>query len=136
MIQTRGLLHITISVTDLDRATAFYRDMLGCELIRQNRSKTMSFMKTGNSLFVLTHTGVHQRPNQEGPMNLDTTLFHHAFLVTPDEFDHAVTYFEANGIEHFDCTFNGHTTFPGRRHMCIMDPDGNSVELATTIEGE
>ena len=44
MIQTRGLLHITISVTDLDRATAFYRDMLGCGLIRQNRSKTMSFM--------------------------------------------------------------------------------------------
>ena len=135
-IQTRGLLHITIGVTDLDRATTFYRDFLGCELVRQNRSRTMSFMKTGNFFFVLTHTGVHQRPNQQGPLNLETTLFHHAFLVTPEELDRAVAYFEANGIEHFDCTSNGHTTFPGRRHMYIMDPDGNAVELATTIEGE
>lgn len=133
MIQTQGFLHITIGVTDLDRATAFYRDFLGCELIRQNRSKTMSFMKTGDSFFVLTHTGVHQRPNQVGPVNLETTLFHHAFLVTAEEFDRAVAYFEANGIEHFDCTPNGHTTFPGRRHMYIMDPDGNAVELATTL---
>ncbi len=133
MIQTQGFLHITIGVTDLERATAFYRDLLGCELIRQNRSKTMSFMKTGDHLFVLTHTGVHQWPNQPGPVNLETTLFHHAFLVTPEEFDRAVTYFEANDIEHFDCTGNGHTTFPGRRHMYIMDPDGNSVELATTL---
>lgn len=136
MIHTRGLLHITIGVTDLDRATAFYRDFLGCELIRQNRSKTMSFMKTGDDLFVLTHTGVHQRPNKTGPVNLETTLFHHAFLVTPEEFDRAVAHFEENGIEHYDCTPHGHTTFPGRRHVYVMDPDGNSVELATTIEGE
>jgi glyoxylase I family protein len=133
MIRTQGFLHITIGVTDLERATAFYRDLLGCELIRQNRSKTMSFMKTGEHLFVLTHTGVHQWPNQPGPVNLETTLFHHAFLVTPEEFDRAVIYFEANDIEYFDCTGNGHTTFPGRRHMYIMDPDGNSVELATTL---
>lgn len=136
MIQTQGLLHITIGVTDLDRATAFYRDFLGCELIRQNRSKTMSFMKTGDNLFVLTHTGVHRSPNQAGPLDLETTLFHHAFLVTPEEFDRAVAYFEANGIEHFDCTFNGHTTFPGRRHVYIMDPDGNAVELATTLPAQ
>lgn len=131
MIQTQGLLHITIGVTDLERATAFYRDFLGCELLRQNRSKTMSFMKTGDHLFVLTHTGVHRRPNQDGPLNIDTTLFHHAFLVTDGEFDRAVAYFKANGIECFDCTPHGHTTFPGRRHMYIMDPDGNAVELAT-----
>jgi catechol 2,3-dioxygenase-like lactoylglutathione lyase family enzyme len=136
MIQTQGFLHITIGVTDLDRATAFYRDMLGCELIRQNGKKTMSFMKTGDDLFVLTHTGVHQRPNQKGPVNIDTTLFHHAFLVTPAELDSALDHFKANGIEYFDCTPHGHTTFPGRRHVYIMDPDGNSVELATTITGE
>lgn len=131
MIQTQGFLHITIGVTDLDRATAFYRDFLGCELLRQNRKKTMSFMKTGDSLFVLTHTGVHQRPNQEGPVNIDTTLFHHAFLVTDEEFDRAVAHFEKAGIEYLDCTPHGHTTFPGRRHVYIMDPDGNAVELAT-----
>lgn len=136
MIKTRGFLHITIAVTDLERATAFYRDFLGCELVRQNKSKTMSFMKTGDDFFVLTHTGAHQWPNLPGPLNLETTLFHHAFLVTPEEFDRAVKLFKEKGIESFDCTGNGHTTFPGRRHIYIMDPDGNSVELATMIDGE
>jgi catechol 2,3-dioxygenase-like lactoylglutathione lyase family enzyme len=136
MIKTRGLLHITIGVTDLDRATAFYRDVLGCELIRQNRSKTMSFMRTGDDLFVLTKTGVHQRPNPPGPLDIDNTLFHHAFLVTPDEFDRAMAEFKSRGVEHFDCTPHGHTTFPGRRHVYIMDPDGNAVELATMLPEE
>lgn len=136
MLKTRGFLHITIGVTDLERATAFYRDFLGCELIRRNRSKTMSFMKTGENLFVLTHTGVHRPPNPPGPLDIDNTLFHHAFLVTPEELDRAIAHFEANGIEYFDCTPHGHTTFPGRRHIYIMDPDRNAVELATTLPSE
>jgi catechol 2,3-dioxygenase-like lactoylglutathione lyase family enzyme len=134
MIKTRGFLHITIGVTDLDRATAFYRDFLGCELVRQNRSKTMSFMKTGEQHFVLTHTGVHTAPNPDGPLDIDNTLFHHAFLVSSEDYDRAVAHFNANGIEYFDCTPHGHTTFPGRRHMYIMDPDRNAVELATFPE--
>jgi catechol 2,3-dioxygenase-like lactoylglutathione lyase family enzyme len=82
------------------------------------------------------HSGAHQWPNLPGPLNLETTLFYRAFLVTPEKFDRAVKLFEEKGIESFDCTGNGHTTFPGRRHIYIMDPDGNSVELATTIDGE
>jgi len=134
MIKTQGFLHITIGVTDLDRATEFYRDFLGCELVRQNKSKTMSFMKTGDQYFVLTHTGVHTPPNPGGPLNIDNTLFHHSFLVSSEDYDRALEYFKANDIEYFDCTPHGHTTFPGRRHMYIMDPDRNAVELATFPE--
>ena len=90
-------------------------------------------MKTGDDLFVLTKTGVHTYPNHPGPLDIVTTLFHHAFLVEPDELDRALAYFDDNGIEYYDCTPHGHTTFPGRRHVYIMDPDGNSVELATTV---
>jgi catechol 2,3-dioxygenase-like lactoylglutathione lyase family enzyme len=129
MIRTEGFLHITISVTDLDRATAFYRDLLGCELVRSN--PIMSFMKTGDDFFVLTSLEHHVPPNPPGKLDMHNTLFHHAFLVTSDEFDRAIVHFEANGIEYLDCTPNGHSTFPGRRHLYIRDPDGNSVELAT-----
>jgi catechol 2,3-dioxygenase-like lactoylglutathione lyase family enzyme len=77
---------------------------------------------------------VHTPPNPPGPLDIDNTLFHHAFLVSSEDYDRALAYFEANGIEHFDCTPHGHTTFPGRRHMYIMDPDRNAVELATFPE--
>jgi catechol 2,3-dioxygenase-like lactoylglutathione lyase family enzyme len=132
MVKTQGFLHLTISVTDVDRATAFYQDVLGCELVRKNSKNTMSFMKTGEDFFVLTSMSNHVKPNLPGPLDLETTLFHHAMIVAPDEWARAIKFFEAEGIEYFDCTGNGHTTFPGRRHVYIQDPDGNSIEIVTT----
>jgi catechol 2,3-dioxygenase-like lactoylglutathione lyase family enzyme len=128
-IKTHGFLHITISVTDLDRATDFYQNMLGCELVR--KSRIMSFMKTGDDFFVLTTMPNHTKPNSDGPLDIHTTLFHHAMIVDREELNEVVSKFEAERIEYFECTSHGHTTFPGRRHIYIMDPDGNSIELVT-----
>ena len=136
MINTKGFLHLTISVTDLDRATAFYRDVLGCKLVRQNGKHTMSFMQTGDDYFVLTSMENHVKPNLPGPLDLHTTLFHHAMIVEPDEWDRAIEYFEAEGIEYYVCTAAGHTTFPGRRHVYIEDPDGTSIEIVSTSSAE
>ena len=96
MIRTKGFLHITIGVTDLARATAFYTDVLGCTLVRQN--PIMSFMKTGDDFFVLTNTGTHTAPNPDGPVDLHNTLFHHAMLVESDHFDVAVKLLDERGI--------------------------------------
>lgn len=127
-LKTHGFLHITISVTDLPRAEAFYHGLLGCEVV--NRNPIMTFMKNGNDYFVLTKMEGHVRPNPPGPAAEPTTLFHHAFLVEDAEFDRALAHFEANGIDHYLSDFV-HTSFPGRRHVYIFDPDGNSVELTT-----
>lgn len=130
-IHTKGFLHITIGVTDLDRATTFYQDVLGCELVRRN--PIMSFMKTGADFFVLTKTGIHVSPNPEGPPALGNTLFHHAMLIDAEQYDNAVSYLKDHDIPFHDCTAAGHSTFPGRRHIYIKDPDGNSIELATSL---
>src|SRR5271169_729145 len=108
MIQTKGFLHITIGVTDLDRATTFYRDILGCELVRRNPK--MSFMKTGEDFFVLTRTGMHVAPNPDGPPAENNTLFHHAMLIEPEQFDNVVGYLKERGIAYKDCTAQGHST--------------------------
>ncbi len=47
MIKTQGFLHLTISVTDLDRATAFYQNVLGCKLF-QTRIWRIALMKKTN----------------------------------------------------------------------------------------
>jgi catechol 2,3-dioxygenase-like lactoylglutathione lyase family enzyme len=130
-IRTKGFLHITIGVTDLDVATAFYQEILGCELVRRN--PIMSFMKTGEDFFVLTKTGVHVPPNPDGPPAPGNTLFHHAMLIDPKHYDRAVSYLSTQGIAYHECTAAGHSTFPGRRHVYIKDPDGNSIELATEV---
>jgi catechol 2,3-dioxygenase-like lactoylglutathione lyase family enzyme len=133
MLKTRGFLHITISVSDLARAEAFYHDLLGCEVV--SRNPIMTFMKTGDDFFVLTKMENHVRPNPLGPAAEQTTLFHHAFLLEDADFDRALAHFEANGIDHFVSDFV-HTSFPGRRHVYIFDPDGNSAELTTITAGD
>jgi glyoxylase I family protein len=134
MITTHGFLHITISVTDLERATAFYRDLLGCKVVRQN--PIMSFMRTGDDLFVLTKMDNHVKPNIEGELDEITTLFHHAFLIPPEQFDEALETFQARGIPHWNCSGMNHRTFPGRRHFYVQDPDGNAVEITTMLPEE
>jgi catechol 2,3-dioxygenase-like lactoylglutathione lyase family enzyme len=125
MIQTHGFLHITIGVTDLDRATAFYRDLLGCELLRMNRTRTMSFMKTGERFFVLTVTGQHVPPNPAGPPTPATTRFHHAFTVSPETLAEARTLFEAHRIPYAE----GTDPASDERRIVVHDPDGNGVAL-------
>lgn len=127
-LKTHGFLHITISVSDLPRAEVFYRDLLGCEVV--SRNPIMTFMKTGDDFFVLTKMDGHVRPNPPGPAAEPTTRFHHAFLVEDGEFDRAIAHFKTTGIDHYVSDFH-HTSFPGRRHVYIFDPDGNSVELTT-----
>lgn len=133
-MKTKGFLHITIAVTDLERSTTFYRDVLGCELVRRN--PIMSFMKTGEDFFVLTKMEGFVPTNPVGKPELDTTLFHHALLLEPDEFDAALAQLREQGVEYYDCTGHNHNTFPGRRHVYIYDPDYNSIELTTMIPSE
>jgi catechol 2,3-dioxygenase-like lactoylglutathione lyase family enzyme len=129
MIEPKSILHFTIGVTDLDRATDFYRNILGCTLLRQNRRHTMSFMEAGGDFFVLTSTGIHTPPNRP-----KGTEFHHAFVVAPEAYDAAVAHLEANGIELLwpqakaEGPDTQHNTFPGR-HVYFHDPDGNGLEI-------
>jgi glyoxylase I family protein len=129
MLRTKGFLHITIGVTDLDRATDFYQNVLGCELVRKN--PIMSFMKTGDDFFVLTVTGTHVPPNPEGEPVLENTLFHHAMIIDNLAFEDVISELTSRGIATWDCSGTGQTTFPNRRHVYIKDPDGNSIELVT-----
>ncbi len=133
MIEPKQILHFTIGVTDLDRATDFYRNILGCTLVRQNRRHTMSFMEAGGDFFVLTSTGRHVSPNGPGD-----TEFHHAFVVAPEAYDEAVAFLEGEGIELLwpkakaEGPDTQHNTFPGR-HIYFHDPDGNGLEITDCV---
>ena len=133
MIEPKSILHFTIGVTDLDRATDFYQKILGCKLLRQNRRHNMSFMEAGGDFFVLTSTGRHVNPNAPGD-----TEFHHAFVVAPEAYDEAVATLEREGIEllwpktKVEGPDTQHNTFPGR-HVYFYDPDGNGLEITDCV---
>ncbi len=122
-VQPSGILHFTLSVTDLERSRRFYEDIVGATFWRQNSSSV--FMQCGAQYFVLTkaRTNDHVPPNKGREV-----LLHHAFFVQGEDFDTAVAHLEANGIEVLQYDTEGHRSFTGR-HLYFHDPDGNAIEF-------
>src|SRR5687767_12786060 len=54
-VKPSGILHFTLSVTDLDRARKFYEEVVGATYWRQNDRSV--FMRVGEQYFVLSRTG-------------------------------------------------------------------------------
>ncbi len=120
-IQTKGILHFTISVRDHMKAADYYSELLGCEVERTNDH--FAFMKCGDDYFVLSKMPNHVNPNPPGG-----TWFHNAFIVESAEFDHAMEVIKQRGIEVLKYEEVGHKSFPGR-HVYFHDPDGNGIEI-------
>jgi catechol 2,3-dioxygenase-like lactoylglutathione lyase family enzyme len=125
MAQAKGILHFTISCTDRHRSAALYRDLLGCEILRV--SDKFAFMQCGEQHFVLAEMAGHVSPNPPGG-----TLFHHAFIMDPENFDRARAEIEARGIAILKYEEAGHRSFPGR-HLYIHDDDGNGIEIFDNV---
>ena len=120
-VKPTGILHFTISVSDIEVARKFYEGVLGCTYWRQNESTV--FMHVGEQFFVLSNIGYHRRPNDPGH-----TLIHNAFIVDGGDFDAAMADLESKGVEVINYEDTGHHSFAGR-HAYFQDPDGNGVEI-------
>ena len=120
-VKPSGILHFTLSVTDLDRARRFYEEVVGATFWRQNDST--AFMRCGEQYFVLSRTGYHAPQNQGRD-----SLIHHAFMLRSEDFDAALANAEAHGVEVLLYEDKGHRSFTGR-HAYFHDPDGNAIEF-------
>ena len=127
MIHTQGLVHFTIPVKDLDRSEKFYTEILGLEKLRRNAH--MVFVRSGPDALVLTYS-----ENPIDPNPGDTHEIHHAFKVTPEEYDRAKTFLASKGIKIFKEEIRDSGTFRGRSAY-FHDPDRNVIEIIDLVRG-
>ena len=124
MIETTGVVHFTIPVSDLDRSEAFYRDILGLETVsRAPEPFNLLFMKSGEDYVVLAKSKTPINPN-EG----DERFVHHAFGVALDKYEESRAYLAEKGVhiiheeERVDGVFRG-------KQAHFHDPDRNVLEI-------
>jgi glyoxylase I family protein len=131
-----GLHHLTAIVRDLDRTTAFYRDVLGLKVVKEGTSDDDAGAR--HFWFSLGGTG---EPGtlisfMEYPALPQTTVGvgsvqHFAFIVeTAEEQEAWVDYLRGRGVQCTDVFERG-----GFRSIYLRDPDEHIVEIATRGPG-
>ena len=115
--------HIHLKVADLDRAVAFYRDVLGFDL-QQQLGNEAAFLSAGGYHH---HIGLNTWQSRGGspPPPGTTGLFHVAFLYpTRESLAKAVREVVDAGVQLTDASDHGVS-----EAIYLNDPDGNGVEL-------
>jgi catechol 2,3-dioxygenase-like lactoylglutathione lyase family enzyme len=121
MVQCQGVAHFSIPVSDLEKSTKFYSDVVGLKLINTD-GKRHSFMDAGGTCILLCA--------EEAPIQNDHSkdLVHHAFAISEEELAKAKEHLEAAGAEILYEEDREGGTVNGPR-IYFRDPDGTRLEF-------
>jgi catechol 2,3-dioxygenase-like lactoylglutathione lyase family enzyme len=134
-MQIRGLHHLTLISSDLERTIAFYRDLLGLAIVHDGpsdddpESRHVWFGAPDGEPGTLV--SFLQYPDlPKGVVGTGST--HHFALIVDSADEHAAwrDYLRRQGVECTDVFDRG--TF---RSLYVRDPDGHIVEIATRGPG-
>ena len=133
--QVLGLDHVVLRVRDIERALAFYRDVLGCALERSLEDLGLYQLRAGASLIDLVPVaGELGRMGGAAAGAEGRNVDHFALKIEP--FDEAAlrAHLEAHGIAVGEVARRYGAEGQGPS-LYIEDPDGNTVELKGPPEG-
>ena len=122
MIETKGVCHFTIAVTDTKKSTEFYTGVLGLKLLNANHERGMVFLDSAGDCIVLMKTETTIAPVRQRDA-------HHAFHIEADQYDEVIKDLKDKKIEILlEDERTGRAVVTGRS-IYIPDPDGNVIEL-------
>jgi catechol 2,3-dioxygenase-like lactoylglutathione lyase family enzyme len=118
MIRTRGLTHIALTVADLDRSAAFYKQLLGS--VEVYRDAALVQLQTPGTWDVIVLETGRKNVGKSGGVS------HFGFrLIDPSDIDRAVdAVVRAGGVVKEQGEF-----VPGEPYLFATDPDGYEIEL-------
>ncbi len=122
MLQLQGLDHIALTVTDVERAATWYRDVLGLERVHADIWDIPVIMMANGSGIALFPGSV---PHLADPPNVreTRTMRHFAFRVDRANFERAIERFKLLDIPY---NIEDHNICES---LFVNDSDGYEVEL-------
>lgn len=122
-IETTGVGHLALRVTDTERATAFYRDVLGFAVMREMPDRTLM---NAYGMMVAVIAAGEETPDGDTFDPFRVGLDHIALNVGNDALEGLATMLDEAGARH-----NGVETdaMSGVMYISVYDPDGIAWEL-------
>ena len=124
MLRVEGIDHVALTVRDVARSVAWYRDVLGLERRYEEAwGDVPAVVGAGSTALALFPARV---PDPGPPPGRDVLSVRHvAFRVDGETFARARAHLEAHGIAP---TFEDHTA---AHSLYFADPDGHQLEITT-----
>lgn len=122
-MRVKKLLHTHMRVSDMDQTIAFYRNVLGLEVLERHtspRGSHLAFLAVPNSEELIELCSFPP----SGPVKVQEDLVHLAFEV--ENLDDTVAQLTANGVKITDGPTRSSS---GSRFLFIDAPDGYEIEL-------
>ena len=125
-MQVNGLAEVVLNVRDMGRALAFWRDLVGLEVVSPPEMTSPVFLRAGSSGGGLPALVVLVRLPPDAPEFVAPRALHHLAVSLPaGGLEAAAAELEAAGLA---VRYGQHPTL-GLRTMYANDPDGNEVEF-------
>lgn len=121
--------HVVLRVVDLSKMRAFYCDVLGCTVEREQAEIGLLQLRAGSSLIDLVPVdGKLGRMGGAAPGHEGRNLDHLCLQVDPFNRDDLVRHLEANGarLGEFGSRYGAEGEGPSQY---LFDPEGNMLEL-------
>lgn len=126
MVGVTGLGEVVLNVRDMERALAFYRDLLGLETLSPPEARSPIFLRAGEAapglpaMVVLIQLGA-----ESPPFGAPRPLHHLALTLAPGAMAAAERALRGEGLE---VRYGEHPILKAAT-IYVFDPDGNEVEL-------
>eukprot|EP00803_Ostreobium_quekettii_P001490 evm.model.scf_674.1 EVM.evm.TU.scf_674.1 scf_674:4001-5788(-) len=124
-----GLDHVVLRVRDVPKVLAFYREVLGCEVVRANEGFGMWNLSAGGSLIDVLD--VNSKMGKEGgppPQADGHNVDHFALKIRPFDEDAILAHLSAHGITAQPAAMRYGAEGVGPS-IYVKDPEGNGIEL-------
>jgi len=122
------VLESTLYVTDLERAVAFYRDVLGLPLMNEFESERGAAFAVGHTVLLLFRAEETLKPGHL-PAHGATGSGHVAFRVRPEELPVWRRHLHDRGV----AIEKEHQFGDNPPSIYFRDPDGNVLEFAVSM---
>jgi glyoxylase I family protein len=124
MVEIKGVAHFSIPVSDVDKSTRFYTEIVGCQFLSATPSKSITFLDAGGVCVLLIK---RPPPINREPLEMSDGV-HHAFMVDAAQYEAALATLRANGVEIFFEEDRRGGVIDGPRAY-FRDPDGTALEF-------
>ncbi len=121
MNEIHGIYEVAIPVKDLERAEAFYLDVLGLESGLRQEGRRWHFLRVGGQAGMLV---LQEEAGDWSPL-------HFAFTTSEADIERAAARLRERGVEVSSAVT--HDWLPARS-IYFSDPDGHALELCAPLE--